>query len=371
MKSESEMATDDRNRPYLSNYQDRHDKTRWRFRRDGKTVSLKGEPGELEFEEAYSALLEGREPRRAVVVSHPGATVPKSFKDGWQRVLRTPEWIRLDQATKDKNTRLASDLMTMRVIEEAPDQWGDMLVSDIRRRHLKDILGRLSATPHKAKHMLVAIRKIVAVALDEEWIEVDPSYGLKFRPDYVGWRAWTTDEREKFEAHFAIGTTQRTCYAIALWLGNRRSDVATLRWDMFDWKRGVVRLEQEKGGKALVLPITPMLRDALAPLPRTGDTVLVTAYGKPFSAKSLTGTMAHWTEKAGLPKGCTLHGLRKSLGKLLAEGGASTRQLMEVLGHDDIEHAELYSREASQAILAKDGMSKVTRLVQGKKTRTK
>jgi hypothetical protein len=44
---------------------------------------------------------------------------------------------------------------------------------------------------------------------------------------------------------------------------------------------------------------------------------------------------------------------------------------MEVLGHDDIEHAELYSREASQAILAKDGMSKVTRLVQGKKTRTK
>ena len=82
---------------------------------------------------------------------------------------------------------------------------------------------------------------------------------------------------------------------------------------MFDWKRDVVRLEQEKGGKALVLPITPMLRDALAPLPRTDGTVLVTAYGKPFSAKSLTGTMAHWTFKAGLPKGCTLHGLWKSL----------------------------------------------------------
>lgn len=95
----------------------------------------------------------------------------------------------------------------------------------------------------------------------------------------------------------------------------------------------------------------------------------MTAYGKLFSAKSLTGTMAHWMFKAGLPKGCTLHGLRKSLGKLLAEGGASTRQLMDVLGHDDIEHAELYSREASQAILAKDAMSKVTSPVQGKKRR--
>lgn len=45
--------------------------------------------------------------------------------------------------------------------------------------------------------------------------------------------------------------------------------VATLRWDVFDWKRDIVQLEQEKGGKALVLPITPMLRDALKPLPRT------------------------------------------------------------------------------------------------------
>ncbi|RYE62065.1 MAG: hypothetical protein EOO82_00440 [Oxalobacteraceae bacterium] len=142
-------------RPYLSSYLDRHDKKRWRFRRDGKTVPMRGEPGEDDFEEAYNALLEGREPRKAVVVPHPGATVPKSFKDAWQRVLRTPEWIRHDEATKEKNTRLASEFMTMKVVDEAPDQWGDMAVADIRRRHLKDLLGRLSATPHKAKHMLV------------------------------------------------------------------------------------------------------------------------------------------------------------------------------------------------------------------------
>jgi integrase len=128
-----------------------------------------------------------------------------------------------------------------------------------------------------------------------------------------------------------------------------------------------MRLEQEKGGKAMVLPITPMLRDALAPLPHTGDAVLLTAFGKPFSAKSLTGQMAHWTLKAGLPKGCTLHGLHKSLGKLLADGGDSTRQLMDTLGHDDIAHAELYSREASQELLAREAMDKVTRLVQRKR----
>jgi integrase len=42
-----------------------------------------------------------------------------------------------------------------------------------------------------------------------------------------------------------------------------------------------------------------------------------------------------------LEKGSTLHGLRKTLDKRLAEGGASKRQLMDVLGHDDMKHAEL------------------------------
>ena len=36
---------------------------------------------------------------------------------------------------------------------------------------------------------------------------------------------------------------------------------------------------------------------------------------------------------------------------------------MDVLGHDDIDHAELYSREASQIRLAVQGMDRVVRLV--------
>ena len=73
--------------------------------------------------------------------------------------------------------------------------------------------------------------------------------------------------------------------------------------------------------------------------------------------------MAYWCKLAGLPKGLTLHGLRKSLGVYLAEAEASTRQLMDVLGHDDIDHAELYSREASQVRLAVQGVDRVVRLV--------
>jgi integrase len=201
------------------------------------------------------------------------------------------------------------------------------------------------------------------VALDEEWIDSDPTYKLSYRPEYKGWRAWTDDERAQFEAKYPIGTAARTAYAIALWLGNRRSDVAKLRWSDIDFKNRTVTIETKKGDKQLILPLTPMLSEAIAPLDRNHEFVLLTAYKKPFSEKSLTGQMAHWTNKADMKAGCTLHGLRKTLGKMLAESGSTTRQLMETLGHDDIQHAELYSREAEQQRLARDAMTRLTRKI--------
>lgn len=363
------MIEESEKRPYLSSFKDRHGTIRWRFRRAGKTISIPGNPGEDEFEERYQAAIEGREPRKAAIVSLPGAAQPESFKVAWRKVLRSPEWLAHDPATHSKNIRLAEEFLDLKVIDDEPDVWGDMRVKDLKRRHVKDILARFSATPHKAKHLLVTIRKMIVVALDEEWIETDPTWKLSYRPEYVGWRAWTDAEREMFESRWPIGTTPRTAYGLALWLGNRRSDVARVKWSWFDFKRNTVTFETKKGEKKLVLPLTPMLREILEPLDRTKEFVLMTAYGKPFSEKSLTGRMADWTKSADMPKGCTMHGLRKTLGKMLAETGASTRQLMETLGHDDIQHAELYSRAAEQERLARDGMTKVTRRYQVKKPR--
>jgi hypothetical protein len=86
------MIEDIEKRPYLSSFKDRHGTTRWRFRRSGKTISITGNPGEDEFEERYQAAVEGREPRKAAVVSMPGAAVPESFKAAWRKVIRSPEW---------------------------------------------------------------------------------------------------------------------------------------------------------------------------------------------------------------------------------------------------------------------------------------
>lgn len=162
-----------------------------------------------------------------------------------------------------------------------------------------------------------------------------------------------------YEKHRPVGTTPRLVYTLALYLGHRRSDVATIRWsDIEDRGANVV---QTKTDKALWIPMHPELAKALDAAKRRGETILVTEYGRPFSAKALGMRMQDWTRAAGLPPGHTLHGLRKTLGKLLAENGATTRQIMAILGHDDIAHAELYTREAEQKRLAADGMKKLTR----------
>src|SRR5690606_8607736 len=124
------------------------------------------------------------------------------------------------------------------------------------------------------------------------------------------------------------------------WLGNRRGDVAALAWTDLVKRRVVIdgrptdieaftfnqaKNRNRNGGKAMFIPITPMLAEILAPLDRGTPTVLMNAYGNPFSPKSLTGMMAHWNKLAGNPPGYTLHGLRKTLGGMLATGEATTR----------------------------------------------
>ena len=358
--------------PGAGSYTDRHGKVRWRFRRAGKTVALPHEPGHPEFEEAYAAAVEGRKPVKAEIHKHPSAALPRTFGAAWRLVLKSAEWKRLEPATQHNNVRWTEAFLHTPILDGGTELWRDVRVMDFKRRHMKLLLSAKADTPHAARNQMVAIRRMLTAALDEEWIEFDPTSGMKWRPEYGGRRSWTDDEMTKFEERWPIGSNPRLVYAVALWLGNRRSDVTRLRWDQRKTLQfrdhgenieiDAFVLEQRKTGKQLTIPIVPMLAEVLDGSPRSGETVIVTAYGKPFTDKSITGRMRAWTRAAKLPEGCTLHGLRKTLGRILAESDASTRQIMDILGHDDIEHAELYSREAAQIRLAMDGMNKVVAL---------
>jgi hypothetical protein len=55
-------------------------------------------------------------------------------------------------------------------------------------------------------------------------------------------------------------------------------------------------------------------------------------------------------------KHCTAHGLRKAGATIAANNGATATQIMAIFGWTDINQAELYTRNADQKKLARDGM---------------
>lgn len=358
--------------PGVTSMKTRHGKIRWRYRKAGqKDVMLPGEPHTPDFDEAYDRIITGRQ---ADVVAFPNAAHPQSLKAAYRILRHSSEWAGLDDKSQRRYSQTIERVLLHRAQGSTMDV-GDGPMKELKRSHIKTMLQRFSSTPHMERVVLVCLRKLVMIAIEEEWIEIDPTYGIKRSPKTDGHKAWTAEVMERYEQRWPIGSRQRVAYALALWLGNRASDVTRLKWEHLTTKHVMIEGEMRsvegfefvqfkgrKRGKTIFLPMTPMLERELAPLSRDTDTVLVTSRGGPYTDVSLSTRMGEWCAEAGIEPGYTVHGLRKALGVKLAESDASTRQLMETLGHSNIAHAELYSREASQTRLAVQAMDKVSRM---------
>ncbi|MCP1200098.1 tyrosine recombinase XerC [Notoacmeibacter sp. MSK16QG-6] len=344
--------------PYCSSFRDRHGRERWRFRRKGKTIALPGAPGEDAFDQAFYAALNGHDTRRA----RPRA---RTMEQAWAIVTEGAAWRAMRSISRTNEERIAGRFLAEKVGQHGDLVWRDVELHHLRRSDIRRIL--VGRPPHAAWRLLIVLRKMIRAAIDEEWISADITIGVMKKPRTAGWKAWPPEMMAAYLRRWPVGTTPHLTFCLALWLGNRRADIVTLKWSQrkIEARGGAIRrgwaIVQQKGEKAIWVPETAMLSAALEATGRQGPHVLLTQYGKPFSEKSLTGRMADWTKAAGLPRGYTLHGLRKTLGRLAAEGGATTRQSMDLLGHDAIEHAELYSREADQIILAEEAMAAAER----------
>ena len=226
------------------------------------------------------------------------------------------------------------------------EEHGHRSVAGLTRERIeKGILEPLADRPAAQLDTLKKLRILIRHAIDKKILSHDPSLGIK-RPKQKEIRAWTDAEMAAFERRWPVGTKQRTAYALMLNAGTARVDVHRITWTQIDHES--VDYTRHKSKVPVQIGIAAELRKALDAAPREHVTVINTEFGKPFTIDGFSGFMRDAIRAAGLPLDCKPHGLRKTLGRLLADAEASSHDIMAALGHTTLTQAEKYTREADR-----------------------
>jgi integrase/recombinase XerC len=113
--------------------------------------------------------------------------------------------------------------------------------------------------------------------------------------------------------------------------------------------RDVMRITG-KGQKERVVPILPIIRDAVAayielcPYELKPDEPLFRgAKGGPLSPRLIQLAMARVRDHLGLPETATPHALRHSFATHLLSAGADLRQIQDLLGHASLSSTQIYT----------------------------
>lgn len=331
---------------YVQAFKDRKGHWRYYFRRPGcPRLALPGHPGSPQFMEVYAAALANEPPPVALKKAPDAGT--------WGRLV-------LDYmaSVQFKRTRLSSQTVTRGIIERFAAKHGHRSVAGMKRKHVEAILSGMSETPAAANNLLRRLRMLIKFAIGHELVRVDVTQGIPFYKEGTH-HTWTDAELLKFEDHWPLGTRQRTGYALALYTGQRRADVARMTWRDYDPAKGTIWVRQEKTGVELSIPVHPALREALDAWPRSHVAILANEKGLGTSVQGFGNFMGEAISKAGLPARCVLHGLRKAAARRLAEAGCTVHQIMAVTGHKTLEEVARYTEAAMQEPRARDAISRL------------
>jgi integrase len=253
---------------------------------------------------------------------------------------------------------------TQRNYREALQRLSDLdatPLQDIRRAAILSHLDALGDRPGAACIFLTASKRFWRYAIEREWADHNPVTGLR-APKLGEHRRWEPDEVRAFlegaSPHVRIGIL------LALYTGQRLSDVVRMKWS--DIEEGFIHVVQQKTGTALVIPIHDTLRKSLDDYRDGVDGGYIIGRNDsagPWSPSVFRARYNRDRARLGLCFGRddapVYHGIRKTAAALLAEGGASTREIMAIGGWKRSAQVDLYTKQADQRALAVSAMSKM------------
>jgi len=325
---------------YLHCFTDRHGQARYYFRYRGQQWPLPA-PHSEGFATAYDALLAGINARRNVEY------MPGSLAWAIEKFLDSPLYNEKAKTTK-KNYRRALDHLRR--------GWGTGLLNDLQPRHVRVIrneIAKRSTTDADIAMTLISAMWEFAIENGIE-LDADPTHGVK-RVHKVEneHEPWPPELIERFmrEARPSL----RWAIRLALYTGQRRSDLVQMKWSQFDGE--FIEVRQQKTGALVSVPCHKALRAELESVPRTADTILVGERGGPLTAGSLGALIARQLREMGV-SGYSIHGLRKNAAVELANAGCDAFEIAAITGHRTVQMVQHYAKRHDQRRRARSAMDK-------------
>jgi integrase len=340
---------------YLHCFRDRHGRARYYFRYRGQRWPIAA-PGSEGFATAYDGLL-------AHIKANPFSTrhnvefMPGSL--GWaiEKFLASPLYNERAETTK-RNYR--------RVLDQLRQSYGAGLLRDLLPRHIRrirnDIVAAGSTTGADiAMGLISALWEFATEQLGLE-LDADPTHGVK-RVHKVAHEhePWPPELIDRFlrEARPSL----RWAVKLALYTGQRRSDLVKMKWSDFDGDR--IEVRQQKTGELLEIPCHKDLRAELESMPRTAETILVGERGAPLNGSSLSVMVRKTLREMGVD-GYAIHGLRKNAAVALANAGCTPHEIAAITGHRTLGMVAHYAKRHDQGLAARSARDKLERAQSGK-----
>jgi len=232
--------------------------------------------------------------------------------------------------------------------------------------HIQDQWGGRTG---QADTSIKALRAAYNWAIRRGWLDHNPAAAVKFiHVSKGGATAWTPKDIKAFLKTHKPGTAAYTWIMLGLWTGARLSDMTWLGRDNETVQHGIRWLSYQpgkKGSAEVALPMSSQLIEATRASSIIGKAYILNANGAPFkNGPTLALRARKWTTEAGLTARSS-HGLRKAMGALLAEAGASEHQIMSVMAHTKPTTSAIYTKSAQRARMASAAMESIKGLKMG------
>ena len=224
------------------------------------------------------------------------------------------------------------------------------LISECRDRLAKEVTSRGRVRSNASLNRYIAVlSSVMSVGVREwQWIEENPVSKLRKLKESKGRERLLSEEEldRLLEAtKQSANKDLHTAVVLALSTGARKMEIWGLRWRDIDLNEGLATLHQTKNGETRTVPIQAYALELMRQRSKVRriDTDLVFPSTidpqKPFDFRT------SWEKVLGEAEILDFcwHDLRHISGSYLAMGGASTREIAEILGHKTLQMAMRYS----------------------------